>query len=157
MGSRLKEGNLRAGAAGVVANFTANTRPPLARAQEVTTRTAAMYSRAYVAAEEADGADLIDLAALYAAIELEGAYYSEQVESNRSPARLWLDLLEKRTEAVDARLGAPGESPAAPGGAALAAVWGFGSDCPPRAEGSECAVPPVPCSGDRPSSRRLVW
>lgn len=149
MEARRREGGFSASGGGrAVDHFTPNTRPTLATATEVATREAGAVSGEYPAATDAETELLVDVAALRAAVELEGSHYPEQVESNRSPARLWLDLLDSKVSRLDLRLGSPAQERT---GSELAARWSFpGSDLRGViAEGSEAPRPLV--------ERRLQW
>ena len=142
---------------GVVPNFTADTRPTLEQATRMAGLMADAVAREFPRAAPADSESLTEIASLRGAIRLEGALYPDQVESLRSPARLWLDMLETLTEDLLDRLGPIGrgssgddEIPVDPEtGLPVGPVWSFPDYCPPRAPGSELPWLPVEC--------RFLW
>lgn len=141
---------------GTVANFTADTRPTLDQATRMAGLMADAVARDFPRAAPADADSLTEIASLRGAIRLEGALYPDQVESQRSPARLWLDMLESLTEDLLDRLGPIGrgstgddEIPVDPEtGLPVGPVWSFDDGCW-RAIGSECEIPPIPCCPPR--------
>ena len=160
MAGRLREstfetGGSAAGGGARVEHFTANTWPTAAMAERVATRMASMIVRDFAGADDDDLADLLDIAALRGAIALEGASYPEQVASERSPARLWMDLLERSETDLRARLPVVADAGEDEGGPGLDPVWYFGPLLPVQhiAEGAEGPLLPAV----RTVSRRRVW
>lgn len=145
MAYRLKTGSFREGRGGAQQDdFTETTTPSLERARTITARNAEKVSDDFPAADESDDAELLTIAALLSAIELETS--APNYDADR--VREWrLQLRESVAAVGGGDGGAPG--PGEPGARVLQAVWGFGPTVPPRAEGAECAwVEP---------RRRLNW
>lgn len=117
------------------------TRPTRAQALEVITRMAAVISNAYAAAQENDKPELVEVAALMSAIRLETMFYAEEVQSERSPARVWMDLLETATTELDGRLGPPKDGDSTPGGLQVAGSFRGSGGCG-RVEGAETSLWP---------------
>jgi hypothetical protein len=127
MRARLIEGgNFTAGTGERAEHFTSRTNPTRARALEVATREAFAAARDYPRASVEDHEDLVSLAALRAAIELEGSSYPDQVETGRSPARFWRDLLNDRLKRLDVRMPVvPDTDPETPGVQGAAPIYAF--------------------------------
>jgi hypothetical protein len=146
-------GQFSAGSGTLVDHFQNDppTRPTLSTATEVITRHMGEAAVDYNAAEDVDAPSIITVAALRSAIELESTHYPEQVNSDRSPARVWIDLLARYEDRLAARESTVdiGEDEGGPG---LDAVWGFGSTSTEGilAPGSEYAIPVE-------TPRRRVW
>ena len=132
----------------LLGEFTQATKPDMATALLVAEREASAVLRLYPLAGDADASLLVDIAALRGAIELEGAFYAEQVAENRSPARLWLSLLESKVGALDNSIGGADDGESS--GRQLAAAWSFPTGTV-HAPGSECPQP-IYCE-----YRRLRW
>jgi hypothetical protein len=160
MAPRLTESSFSSGSnVQWVGEFTDKTRPPLDAAEAVVTRHAGMVGWEYPGVPAGVGsydALMGEIAGLRAAIELEGSFFPEQVETGRSPVLLWERMLDRATSRLDALLNSPADPDAgggdggAPGGVALAPSWSFGSGCVPRAPGAECPhVQPCSCCAPR--------
>lgn len=142
---RLRQSGFSSGQGGrEVPHFTEVTTPTLARAQRVAVRKAGELAREFVV-DVADHDDLVTIAALRAAIELEAS------APNMDPERIrtWRDQLrEYIARAAAAGSASSGGGGGVVGAAELPPVWGFGPRVPVRAEGAECPIVP---------DRRLRW
>lgn len=146
MAYRLRVAGFTAGRGGEQqSDFTEGTTPSLARAVLVTTRNAESVSDDFPHADESDDAELLTIAALLSAIELETSAPSYDADRVKE----WRLQLREHVGAVGGGGGGDAPGPGEPGARVLAAVWGFGPAAPPRAEGSECARDVT--------RRRLVW
>lgn len=161
MGYRLRASGFAAGRGGVeTTDFTANTTPPVDRADAVATRNAALVSDDFAGAEPGDEPELETIAALRTAIELEASAPSMDAER----IRVWRDQLREYVKrAIDAT-GSAGGAEGEPGSRVLAAVWDFGGSEVARVPGAEVATTAtgeVLYDGGEPTPatrrRRLIW
>lgn len=127
MRARLIEGgNFTTGSGTRVEHFTDGTTPTRDVAMEAATREAYAAGREYPRAGTDDQDDLVNVAAFRSAMELEGSSYPDQVESGRSPARFWRDLLNDRLKRLDKRFPpAPDADPDEPGSQSAMPLYAF--------------------------------
>lgn len=122
------------------------TNPTLDRATSIAERMASAVVRDFRGYDDEDLGDLLEIAALRGAIRLEGSAYPEQVRTEQSPARLWMDLLEREEEELRGRIRVVVDDGEDDGGPGLDAVWSFGEQDMTGiiAPGSEIPVPLYP-------------
>lgn len=133
MAFRLRAGGFAAGRGGTrVEHFTDTTTPTRARAVEVTQRKAEQVVREYPSADPEDAAQLVQVAALRAAIELESS--SENFDADR--VKTWRDMLRDEVGLLNERLGEPGSNPDE-GARGMDARWDFGPRRHAHVEGAE--------------------
>ena len=148
MAYRLRVGGFTSGRGGAPeTDFTDDTTPTLADAQEVAERNASLVADDFPSAIAGDEPELRTIAALRAAIELESG------TPNMDPERIrvWREQLREYVERAGAGDGGDGEpGPGEPGFRVLAPVWYFGPRDAERAPGSEIAWDPT-------RTRRREW
>lgn len=150
---RLRAGGFSQGGGGTqLDDFTEDTRPTLATTTEAVARHMGEVSEEFAEAEDDDAPGLVTVAAYRAAIELESSHYPEQVSSDRSAARFWLELLGRYEERLRARIVAIADEGPDGGDPGMDPVWNFGPTSLEGivAPGSETPIPLVP-------SRRREW
>lgn len=139
---RLHASGFTAGRGGTpLLDFDATTTPTLADAARAVVRNAGLVSDDFSQALEGDRSELVTIAALRTAIELENA--APNVDRDRI-----LTWREQLREYVGRFSNAGSDGGEGAGGRVLSAVWDFGPRCDPRAPGSELPL-------DR--SCRRVW
>jgi hypothetical protein len=161
MAYRLRSDGFAAGQGGVQqTDFTDRTTPTLAQATEVTTRNAALVSDDFPGAEEGDRPELVTIAALRSAVELEASAPSMDAER----IRVWREQLREYVTRAGERTAAGSSSEAEPGARVLAALWSFGPSETlrvPGAEVAQTATGELLYDGGEPVApaqrRRLLW
>lgn len=139
---RLHAGGFTSGRGGApLEDFTTTTTPTLADASRAVARIAGLVSDDFPTAVEGDTPELVTIAALRTAIELENA--APNVDRDR--IKTWFDLLREYVGRFSDGGSDDGEDA---GGRILSAVWDFGPRCDQHVPGSELPLA-YPC--------RRVW
>jgi hypothetical protein len=158
---RLRRGGFALGQGGAqLADFAADTTPSAAKVDVVVARNAALVSDDFPGAAEGDRAELVTIAALRSAIELEAS--APSMDADR--IRVWRDQLREYVTRAGDRTSTGSSSEAEPGARVLAALWSFGPAETVRAPGAEVARTatgePLYDGGEpvAPAQRRrLIW
>jgi hypothetical protein len=139
MASRLREAKAwqTGDGGGMKTMFTDGTRPTLYAAQIVCAREAGKVLTDFPLAKvKSDYDALTTIGALRSAIQLEGSWYGDQVSSQRSPAELWLKLLDHELNYANRMVPGEGDSDG-DGRGGMAPKWRFAPYRLQHVEGAE--------------------